>query len=137
MHRFVHSVSRGNYAFIALPRSRNPYLVNHVKPSSHPSAANMSDDEGYSNFLDKANKQSNSSKNVSTASKPTSTKTVDTEVPVQLQKIDQYYTSEADEPFEPVSLKWTGKNMPSESKLLPCKCSGNGRVHSKANVPAS
>ena len=73
----------------------------------------MSDD-AYASFLDQANQDTGASK-ASTKSKAATTKAVDTDVPVTLQKVDQYYTSESDEPFEPVSLKWSGKNMPSES----------------------
>ena len=74
----------------------------------------MSSDDAYSNFLDKANQDTGASK-ASTQSKSANTKAVDTEVPMTLKGVEQYYTSEADEPFEPVSLKWDGKNMPSES----------------------
>lgn len=77
------------------------------------SSRTMSDD-AYSSFLDQANQATGASK-ASTKSKSAATKAVDTDVPVTLQKVDQYYTSESDEPFEPVSLKWSGKNMPSES----------------------
>ena len=73
----------------------------------------MSDD-AYSSFLDQANQDTGASK-ATTKSKAASTKAVDTDVPVTLQKMDQYFTSESDEPFEPVSLKWSGKNIPSES----------------------
>lgn len=73
----------------------------------------MSDD-AYSSFLDKANQDTGASK-ASTQSKSVSTKAVDTEVPATLQGVEQHYVSEADEPFEPVSLKWGGKKMPSES----------------------
>ena len=73
----------------------------------------MSDDT-YSSFLDQANQDTGASK-PSTKSKSVATKAVDTDVPVMLQEVDQYYTSESDEPFVPVSLKWSGKNMPSES----------------------
>ncbi len=82
-----------------------------IKPLPH--VRTMSDD-AYSSFLDKANQDTGASK-ASTQSKPVSTKAVDTEVPATLQGVEQYYVSEADEPFEPVSLKWGGKNMPSES----------------------
>ena len=71
-------------------------------------------DEAYSSFLDQANQDTGASK-ASTKSKSAATKVVDTDVPATLQKVDQYYTSESDEPFEPVSLVWSGKNMPSES----------------------
>ena len=73
----------------------------------------MSDD-AYSSFLDKANQDTGASK-VFTQSESASIKVVDTEVPATLQQVEQYYVSEADEPFEPVSLKWGGENMPSES----------------------
>lgn len=78
----------------------------------------MSSDDAYSSFLDQANQDTGSSK-VSLNSKTATTKVVDTDVPVELQNVEQYYTSEADEPFEPVSLKWDGKNMPSESTSRP------------------
>ena len=77
------------------------------------SSRTMSDDT-YSSFLDQANQDTGASK-TSTKSKSVATKAVDTDVPVILQEVDQYYTSESDEPFVPVSLKWSGKNMPSES----------------------
>ena len=71
-------------------------------------------DGAYSSFLDQANQDTGASK-PSTKSKSAATKAVDTDVPATLQELDQYYTSESDEPFEPVSLKWSGENMPSES----------------------
>ena len=76
-------------------------------------ARNMSDDT-YSNFLDQANQDTGASK-ASTQSKSASTKAVNTEVPGSLKSVEQYYISEADEPFEPVSLKWGRKDMPAES----------------------
>lgn len=80
----------------------------------------MSSDEAYSSFLDQANQDTGASKApAQKTSEPKFTaKAVDTDIPATLQKVEQYYTSEADEPFEPVSLKWGGKNMPSESAFL-------------------
>lgn len=75
----------------------------------------MSSDEAYSSFLDQANQDTGVGK-ASTQSSSATAKAIDTDVPVSLQKIEQYYQSEADEPFEPVSLSWDGNNMPSESK---------------------
>ena len=83
-----------------------------IESKVHPPRT-MSDD-AYSSFLDQANQDTGASK-ASTKSKAATTKAVDTDVPVTLQKVDQYYASESDEPFEPVSLKWSGKIMPSES----------------------
>ena len=82
-----------------------------IRPLPH---VRIMSDDAYSSFLDKANQDTGASK-ASTQSKTASTKAVDTEVPATLQGVEQYYVSEADEPFEPVSLKWGGKNMPSES----------------------
>ncbi|KAI4184363.1 MAG: hypothetical protein L6R41_004781 [Letrouitia leprolyta] len=76
----------------------------------------MSSDDAYSSFLDQANQDASVSK-TATSTETVSTKAVDTEIPVGLQNFDQYYTSESDEPFEPVSLLWNGKNMPSENEL--------------------
>lgn len=73
----------------------------------------MSSDDAYSSFLDQANQDTGASK-ASITTKTAATKAVDTAVPVGLQNVEQYYTSEADEPFEPVSLQWDGTNMPSE-----------------------
>ncbi|KAL9640759.1 MAG: hypothetical protein Q9164_000074 [Protoblastenia rupestris] len=72
-------------------------------------------DEAYSSFLDQANQDTGASKTpAQSKSKKMSTKAVDTEVPAALQNVEVDYTSESDEPFEPVSLKWEGKNMPKE-----------------------
>lgn len=74
----------------------------------------MSSDEAYSSFLDQANQDTGAS-TTSTTSSPATTKAVDTEIPASLLKVKQYYTSEADEPFEPVALGWSGNNMPTNS----------------------
>ena len=79
----------------------------------------MSSDDAYVSFLEKAN-QDPSAGTTTTAPSAIKLKMVDADVPTTLQKIDQYYyTSEADEPFEPVSLKWEGKEMPSASASYP------------------
>ncbi|KAF2432095.1 hypothetical protein EJ08DRAFT_648461 [Tothia fuscella] len=73
----------------------------------------MASDEDYSSFLDKSNEDPSGGGKVSTQTKNLTTKSVDTEVPSALGKVDEFYTSEADEPFEPVSLKWDGDDLPS------------------------
>ena len=79
-------------------------------------------DESYSSFLDQANQDAGSSKaSTQSKSREISTKSIDTDVPALLGKLKVDYTSESDEPFKPVSLKWTGKNMPSESAYSPMK----------------
>lgn len=76
----------------------------------------MSSDDAYSAFLDQAN-QDTGARATAASQKSSSAqlKTTDTEVPAALLSVEAYYVSEADEPFEPVSLKWTGRDMPSES----------------------
>jgi len=90
--------------------------AHHLASASH--VARMASDEAYSAFLDQANQDTGAAK-ASAESTSATTRATDTDVPVSLQKVEQYYVSEADEPFEPVSLKWNGSNMPSESKLAP------------------
>ena len=76
----------------------------------------MSSDDAYSSFLDQANQDTGATKaSTQSTSQKVSSEATDTEVPTALQNVESYYVSEADEPFEPVSLKWDGSNMPSES----------------------
>jgi hypothetical protein len=75
----------------------------------------MASDEDYSNFLDKANQDTGASRaSTQPRSKPVGTKSLDTDVPKHLEGIEEYYVSEADEPFEPVSLQWNEDDLPSE-----------------------
>lgn len=79
----------------------------------------MSSDEAYGAFLDQANQDIGASKASTKRSSLAENKTVDTEVPAQLQNVKRFgtYTSEADEPFEPVSLKWAGDELPTKGTL--------------------
>lgn len=76
----------------------------------------MSSDADYASFLDKANQDTGSTK-VSAKSKSVGTKSVNTEVPKALEEIEEYYVSDADEPFEPVSLKFDGDSVPSAGEF--------------------
>ena len=107
--RLASSARRTNSRVFCTRTQPNPHQSNRSTYLSR----TMSD-QAYSSFLDQANQDTGASK-ASTKSKSAATKAVDTDVPATLQKVDQYYTSESDEPFEPVSLVWSGKNMPSES----------------------
>lgn len=80
----------------------------------------MGSDEDYTSFLEKANQDMGTTK-ASSQSGSAVTKAVDTDVPETLQRVEAYYVSDADEPFEPVSLKWKGKHLPSERR---CPASG-------------
>lgn len=77
----------------------------------------MASDEDYAAFLDKANQDLGGSKPAPTQS--VGTQSVNTDVPKALQQVEEYYVSDADEPFEPVSLKWDGQGIPSEGMHCP------------------
>jgi hypothetical protein len=88
----------------------------------------MATDEDYMAFLDKANQDPNEG-----YAKPASTsaggkkllKAMDdgAEVPAAIKEVtsskDQVYTSDSDEPFEPVVLAWNeaGKTLPDEGEF--------------------
>lgn len=74
----------------------------------------MASDEDYAAFLDKANQDTGGA---TTQSKQYGTKSVNTAVPKALEQVEEYYTSDADEPFEPVSLTYSGKDSVSAGKL--------------------
>ncbi|KAF2497614.1 hypothetical protein BU16DRAFT_525257 [Lophium mytilinum] len=80
-------------------------------------ALNMSSDADYASFLDKANQDTGSSKPSTQSKKKVGAKAVDTAVPKALEEVQEYYVSDADEPFEPVSLKYTGEGVPSADEL--------------------
>jgi len=72
----------------------------------------MSSDADYASFLDKANQDTGSAQQQSGSSKKSyGTKSVDTAVPQALEKVEEYYVSDADEPFEPVALKYSGSSI--------------------------
>lgn len=76
----------------------------------------MSSDDDYASFLDKANQETGVSgtRIASGNSNSAIGKGSDMDLPKGLQEVQQYYESEADEPFEPVSFKWDGKSLPSK-----------------------
>lgn len=73
----------------------------------------MASDADYAAFLDKANQDTGASAATAAQSR-IGTKAVDTEVPASLRQVDEYLMSDADEPFEPVSLKWGKDSLPSQ-----------------------
>lgn len=77
---------------------------------------NMSSDADYEAFLNKAN-QDVSGASTQSKSKSIGIKAVDTEVPDVLEKVDEVFVSDADEPFEPVSLKYDGDSLPSKGEF--------------------
>jgi len=78
----------------------------------------MSSDADYASFLDQANQDTGAKEpTAKSQGKFAATKAVDTEIPKPLLSVEQYYTSDTDEPFEPVSLKWSGRSLPSEDEF--------------------
>ncbi|KAF2830057.1 hypothetical protein CC86DRAFT_367936 [Ophiobolus disseminans] len=78
-------------------------------------ARTMSSDADYASFLDKANQDTGAAQQQSTSSKKSyGTKSVDTAVPKALEQVEEYYVSDADEPFEPVALKFGGESISAD-----------------------
>jgi hypothetical protein len=83
-------------------------------PTTQPTklARTMSSDADYASFLDKANQDTGSAEQQSSSKKKSyGTKSVDTAVPQILEKVEEYYISDADEPFEPMALKYDGSSL--------------------------
>jgi hypothetical protein len=79
----------------------------------------MSSDADYAAFLDKANQDTGSAQAQESSKTGHGTKSVDTAVPQALQSVEEYYVSDADEPFEPVALQY-GKAQIGAGKLMLC-----------------
>ncbi|KAI9804788.1 MAG: hypothetical protein M1825_001156 [Sarcosagium campestre] len=78
----------------------------------------MSSDEAYGSFLDKANQDVGSGRaGHGPSSGFTSTQAITADVPSSLQQVQAYYISETEEPFKPVSLKWTESTLPDDSQF--------------------
>jgi hypothetical protein len=76
----------------------------------------MATDEEYMDFLDKANEDPSAGTAKSQSKGKAELKATDTDVPAPLTEVtkDAFYTSDADEPFVPVALKFGGKTLPDE-----------------------
>ncbi|KAF3043867.1 hypothetical protein E8E11_003316 [Didymella keratinophila] len=71
----------------------------------------MSSDADYAAFLDKANEDAGPAEQQDLSKKGYGTKSVNTEVPKALESVKEYYVSDADEPFEPVALEFSGDSV--------------------------
>ena len=84
----------------------------------------MSTDAEYEAFLGKANQDTRTggaAKDTAVATSqpiPSNLTTVNTAVPAALQDVQEFFISDSDEPFEPVSLRWTEKKMPSTGTYI-------------------
>ncbi|KAL5396722.1 hypothetical protein PMIN06_001794 [Paraphaeosphaeria minitans] len=96
------STSTGPQRSASAPRPR----TFHASPP-----ATMSDAD-YEAFLNKANADSNGSKaQAQSPAEGYGTKSVDAAVPQALKSVEATYTSDADEPFEPVALNYQGHDI--------------------------
>lgn len=82
----------------------------------------MASDEDYMSFLDKANQDLDDGRALAAKQKDqdkAAFKTMDsgTQAPKVIKDAckDAVYVTDADEPFEEVSLKWSGDGLPDES----------------------
>ena len=103
----------------------NTYTASLLTKGALPPARNMSSDADYASFLDKANQDTGAVEQQSSSKKSYGTKSVNTVVPKALEQVEEYYTSDADEPFEPVALKFNGSSVSA----------GRHAVHSTCRTP--
>ena len=89
------------------PTCRTPNINSWTRPRL---SRSMSSDADYAAFLDKAN-QGTAQTEQQSPSKSYGTKSVNTAVPKALEQVEEYYTSDADEPFEPVALTFDGSSV--------------------------
>jgi hypothetical protein len=85
----------------------------------------MSSDADYAAFLDKANQDTGSAQAQESSKAGYGTKSIDTAVPQALQSVEEYYVSDADEPFEPVALQYGKAQIGAGELMLCCEREGS------------
>jgi hypothetical protein len=95
-----------------------------TNPYSYTSARKMSSDADYAAFLDKANQDVAPAEQQDLSKKGYGTKSVDTEVPKALESVEEYYVSDADEPFEPVALEFSGDSVSASTFFVETELEG-------------
>jgi hypothetical protein len=105
MQRTTLQLFRKSTSTILPPRRLSPRFF-FPRILSQTPRLNMSSDQEYANFLEKANQDTGSSSNEVKTSGFAQTKAVDSAVPKSLKSVDAFYQSDTDEPFEPVALKY-------------------------------
>ncbi|KAF1835756.1 hypothetical protein BDW02DRAFT_567660 [Decorospora gaudefroyi] len=108
-----HQPARRSRHISILPISRSVLVRQDPLRRAH--VRTMSSDADYASFLDKANQDVSAaeSRDVSTKQK-LGTSSVNTGVPKALEQVEEYYVSDADEPFEPVALKFDGSSVSAD-----------------------
>ncbi|KAH6656315.1 hypothetical protein BKA67DRAFT_654659 [Truncatella angustata] len=113
--------ARGFPIFLHPPHTRLSDVSR--KPFTTTTQLGMASDEDYMSFLDKANQDPSAGHAKSASSGKQEFKALDSgvQVPAVLKSAvkDAFYTSDADEPFTPVCLKWDedGKGLPDEEEF--------------------
>lgn len=103
----------------ALPEDWTRRESSHVNSSQYRRVARgvsrlygtMSSDADYASFLERANRDSGCVETNEEPKKRYGTKSVNSEVPKGLEQVEEYYMSDADEPFEPVALRFDGTSV--------------------------
>ncbi|KAJ4994475.1 hypothetical protein SVAN01_00304 [Stagonosporopsis vannaccii] len=90
-----------------------PASVTRPHTNAHIPTRTMSSDADYAAFLDKANQDVAPAEQQDLSKKGYGTKSVNTSVPKALESVEEYYVSDADEPFEPVALEFEGETVSS------------------------
>ncbi|KAJ5273336.1 hypothetical protein N7478_008461 [Penicillium angulare] len=113
LHNLAFYITRPRPRPRTQPTTPHPRLTprSHTIPRHLPfsTSTTMASDDAYMDFLNKANADKDAGAGQAPA-QGTQTKTVDTsfKLPASLKDVDIYYVSDADEPFEPVLLRWEG-----------------------------
>ena len=117
------STSKYRYSFPSILtqplRRKSLHIPSSLTPTASPSRSptsiitrTMSSDDAYMSFLNKANADLDNGRSQPAAQQSSAARTetvdVNVKVPTPLTSVDTYYVSDADEPFEPVALKWEG-----------------------------
>lgn len=106
---------------IGIPETRHAEINPHSSPDNRkpeskiiaPVGVATMSDQDYEKFLEGASGSREQVENKTVGNKDNgfTTKTVDGEIPARLGKVDAIYTSDADEPFEVVSLRFGGGKL--------------------------
>jgi hypothetical protein len=83
----------------------------------------MASDEDYMSFLNKANQDASGGNQAAAQSSSSAFKATDSgsQPPAEIKSAckDAFYVSDADEPFEPVSLNYNSSDLPDEGSFPP------------------
>ena len=114
---FAHALNHGSTRNRLSHTTSHAYTLGQRQPvlrrtvvNFHSSATVSMSDADYEAFLNKANEDASGGQ-VKAQAQDYGTKSVNTTVPAELKNVDEIYTSEADEAFEPVALNFSGDEL--------------------------